>query len=62
MRIVSLDIRDPSDETGGSFSHAPDSGELAPIRHDFRCHPCSYPEGCQKCSGLMADPKISVDL
>ena len=62
MWIVSLDIRSPSDETGRAFSHAPDSGELHLSAEILRCHPCSGPEGCQKCNGLMADPEISVNL
>ena len=55
VQIASLNIRSPSDETaaGGAFSI---SAEI------LRCRLYSGPAGCRKCVGLLAGPKISVDL
>ena len=55
VHIAPWNIQSPSDETaaGGAFSI---SAEI------LRCRLYSGPAGCRKCVGLLAGPKISVDL
>ena len=62
VRMASLDIRRPSDETGGVLYHAPDSLEQAPSKRARDDLLVQWAKRSQIGDGLPAGPKTSAEM